>query len=158
VIRSLTITIVLSQDGNDQLAVQVEVQIGQGFDPTGVDACVGVGGFDLPMTFDGRGTGRPTFTPFAKPAKAKPPVIKGKLAYDKKGGVPAQTAVLTASASRVNLSGHLYEDGLRNEDLTDAPRQIPVRVLFDGRLYAGTANVEVDSTAGKKLKAKSAKP
>lgn len=157
-IRSLTITISLNQYGNDQVAVSVEVQIGQGFDPSGVDACVDVGGLDLPLTFDGRGTGRPAFAPFAKPSKAKPPVIKGKLTYDKKGGVPAQTAVLTASASRVNLSGHLYDEGLRDEDLAGAARQVPVRVYFDGKLYEGTANVVVDAKAGKKLKAKSAKP
>ncbi len=159
VIRSISITIALDRDGNDQVTVQVEVDIEQGFDPDGVDACADVGGLDFGMRSDARGNFRPTFGPFAKPAKPKPAVVKGKLAFKKQGGtVPAQTAVLTMSASRVNLSGHLFDEGLRDEDLTDAPRQVPVRVLFDGKLYAGVANVEVDSVAGKKLKAKSARP
>jgi hypothetical protein len=135
---SLKVVLNFAGESKDSLTLKSEFPVAGGFNPSGKQVSVDVGGVVRNFTLGATGTGT---------------VGDGsaKLTLRKTGGaVGAQRAKFQMTLKNASLQGGLADEGLTNANVAGAIVTVPVEIVFDGTTYEGIADLLYKAKQNKK--------
>jgi hypothetical protein len=117
---------------SDSLTLSGTLLTSEGFQANGQDVIVAIGGLARKFTLDGKGSGT---------------AAGGSIKVAVKGSA-ASIAKYAVKLSKASLAADLAGSGLTNST-TSAKVDLPLMIIFDGKVYKKTQTVQYAATAGK---------
>jgi hypothetical protein len=133
----LAIKLNFAKANSDSLTLSGTLLTSEGFQASGQEVIVAVGGLARKFTLDGKGAGT---------------ADGGSIKVAVKGSA-ASIAKYAVKLSKTTLAAELASTGLTNST-TSAKVDVPLMIVFDGKVYKKTQTVEYKATAGKSGSAK----
>jgi hypothetical protein len=142
-ISKLKVALNFAKPGKDSISVKGTLAIPAGFDPTGQQVSINVGGTTKVLTLDEKGKAKTAADSLAVKVKSK-------------GGlVEAQDAKFTASFKKGDFDGFFTDEGLIDATLSKAPVDIGLLLSFSaGKLYNTAVPLLYTAKQGKTGKTK----
>jgi sugar lactone lactonase YvrE len=122
-VSQLSISLNFAKPGNDGLQAAGILAVPTGFQVSGAQVVVDIGGVVRSFTLDGKGSS----------PKGNDSIKIGIKAI--KGVVPAQSPKFTIKFSKGNWQGLLLDEGLTNDTAANVPKTVPVIILFNKKIY-----------------------